>query len=97
MTIVVEASGEQLLGALENSVSQLPKQEGRFAQVGGCARWLAGCLAGGAAVQLTTPASKAAAHRYSRRPGRQLTSSPACRCRASASSSTAASRRGAAC
>jgi hypothetical protein len=42
VTIVVEASGELLLGVLENSVSQLPKQEGRFVQVGSCAGSLAG-------------------------------------------------------
>lgn len=33
---VLEASGEQIWRALENGVSQWPKLEGRFPQVGGC-------------------------------------------------------------
>lgn len=33
--VVLELTGEQLLAALENGVSQYPKQEGRFPQVSG--------------------------------------------------------------
>lgn len=32
-TVVIEASGQQVLDALENGVSQHPKLEGRFPQV----------------------------------------------------------------
>jgi 2',3'-cyclic-nucleotide 2'-phosphodiesterase (5'-nucleotidase family) len=36
-TVVIEATGAQLLGALENGVSQWPALEGRFLQVSGVA------------------------------------------------------------
>jgi len=40
-TVVIEATGEQILQALENGVQMWPKLEGRFPQVGGRWEWLA--------------------------------------------------------
>jgi hypothetical protein len=45
-TGVLACSGRELVAALENGVSQYPKLEGRFPQVGACLERLCGRVAG---------------------------------------------------